>query len=55
MAETGSLAFAAVVTFAFLLVWGSGVCTQTQVPQVSDIVVDLAAMTTSSAQRRCIT
>ncbi|KAL0051196.1 hypothetical protein WJX82_003584 [Trebouxia sp. C0006] len=37
MAETGSLAFAAVVSFAFLLVWGSGVCTQTQLPQASDI------------------
>ena len=55
MAETGSLAFAAVVTFAFLMVWGSVVCTQTQFPHVSDIEVSLEAITTSSAQRRCFT
>ena len=54
MAETGSLAFAAVVLFAFLLVWGSVVCTQTQFTQASDIEVNFA-VTTSSSQRRCIT
>ena len=55
MAETGSLAFAAVVIFAFLLVWGSVVCTQTQFTQASDIEVNFAAVRASSSQRRCST
>ncbi|KAL0026084.1 hypothetical protein WJX79_008571 [Trebouxia sp. C0005] len=37
MVETGSLAFVAVVIFAFLVVWGSVVCTQTQFTQASHI------------------